>query len=231
MNFVMEIFSAKHSLSKRVTRVLSGVTIFMGITAVIGFAMGRLTVLTPDQKGYHFFEAEQFKEAALSFSSPVWQGTAYFRAGAFKEAAGIFAGYDTAEAAYNHGTSLVMLGKYDEAILRYERSLELNPGWSEAENNLKIARARAEMLKKVGGDMTGGKLEADEIVFTKGKSFPEGESEEVSTNTELGDAEMRAVWLRQVQTKPADFLRAKFAYQHARPTNVEQPKEPEEQSK
>ena len=31
----------------------------------------------------------------------------------------------------------------------------------------------------------------------------------------LSDEELREVWLRQVQTKPADFLRAKFAYQHA----------------
>jgi Ca-activated chloride channel family protein len=26
---------------------------------------------------------------------------------------------------------------------------------------------------------------------------------------------MQAMWLRRVQTRPADFLRAKFAYQHA----------------
>jgi Ca-activated chloride channel family protein len=31
----------------------------------------------------------------------------------------------------------------------------------------------------------------------------------------MSDEELRAVWLRQVQTKPADFLAAKFAYQLA----------------
>jgi Ca-activated chloride channel homolog len=29
----------------------------------------------------------------------------------------------------------------------------------------------------------------------------------------MSDAELRATWLRQVQTTPGDFLRAKFAYQ------------------
>jgi Ca-activated chloride channel family protein len=29
----------------------------------------------------------------------------------------------------------------------------------------------------------------------------------------LSDEELRGLWLRRVQTKPADFLRAKFAYQ------------------
>ena len=36
-----------------------------------------------------------------------------------------------------------------------------------------------------------------------------------------GDAEMRAIWLRQVQTKQADFLRSKFSYQHAKETSTE----------
>jgi Ca-activated chloride channel family protein len=31
----------------------------------------------------------------------------------------------------------------------------------------------------------------------------------------MSDEEMRSIWLRQVTTKPADFLRAKFAYQQA----------------
>ena len=29
----------------------------------------------------------------------------------------------------------------------------------------------------------------------------------------MSDAEMRAVWLRRVQNDPADFLRARFAWQ------------------
>jgi Ca-activated chloride channel family protein len=38
----------------------------------------------------------------------------------------------------------------------------------------------------------------------------------------MSDAELRSVWLRQVQTRPADFLRAKFAQQHtARQTEAE----------
>jgi Ca-activated chloride channel family protein len=32
----------------------------------------------------------------------------------------------------------------------------------------------------------------------------------------LSDDELKALWLRRVETKPADFLRAKFAYQLGR---------------
>ena len=64
--------------------------------------------------------------------------------------------------------------------------------------------------------MTGGKLEADEIVFSEGKSPPSAGEEQVEGGQEVINAELQAVWLRQVQTKPADFLQAKFAYQYAK---------------
>ena len=71
------------------------------------------------------------------------------------------------------------------------------------------------MLKQEGGDMTGGMLAEDEIVFTKGKSPPAAGEKQIEGGQEMSDAELRTVWLRQVQTKPVDFLEAKFAYQHA----------------
>jgi Ca-activated chloride channel family protein len=144
----------------------------------------------------------------------MWKGAALFRQGEFKQAAGIFAGYDTAESAYNHGNALVMQGKYGDAAARYERALELHPDWEEAEVNLEIARARADLLKQEGGVGTGGKLGADEIVYSKGKSDPAASEESVEGSKKLDDSDFQAMWLRNVQTKPADFLRSKFAYQH-----------------
>lgn len=173
------------------------------------------SLLTADQKGYSLYKKENYSAASAQFADPMWKGVALFKQGEFKEAAGLFAGYDTAEAAFNQGNSLVMLGKYNDAVERYSRALELNPGWEDASTNLKIAKARAEMLKKEGGDMTGGKMEADEIVFSKGKSSPSAGEEVVEGGQEMSDSELRALWLRNVQTKPADFLRSKFAYQHA----------------
>ena len=76
-----------------------------------------------------------------------------------------------------------------------------------------------ERLVREGGDMTGGMLGADEIVFSDKESPPSDETEKTDGGEPMSDEELRSIWLRQVQTKPADFLRAKFAYQHAtRPT-------------
>ncbi|SDP77385.1 hypothetical protein [Desulforhopalus singaporensis] len=64
-------------------------------------------------------------------------------------------------------------------------------------------------------------LAADQIVLFEDTSTSQPVAEEkVGETMQLSDAEMRAMWLRRVQTKPADFLRAKFAYQLANAKKV-----------
>ncbi len=173
------------------------------------------TLLPADQEAYRLYDAGDYEAAAGAFADPMRQGVALFEQGEFEQAAGVFAGFDNPEAAFNQGNALVMQGKYDAAVERYERALELRPAWEPAMVNRDIAAARAAMLAREGGEGTGGKLGADEIVFSDKKSPPSADTEQTDGGERLSDEELRSVWRRQVQTKPADFLRAKFAYQHA----------------
>ena len=179
------------------------------------FFVGKVSLLTPDQQAYRSYARGEFAVAAERFSDPMWRGVALFRQGEFEKSAETFVGVDTADAAFNQGNSLLMLGQYDAAAARYSRALELRPEWDAAISNREIALARAAMLKQEGGDMTGGMLGADDIVFTKGQTPPGGGDELSDEGAARSDEELRAIWLRQVQTKPADFLAAKFAYQQA----------------
>jgi Ca-activated chloride channel homolog len=173
-------------------------------------------VLTPDQQAQRQFRRGAFAEAAQRFTDPYWQAAAYYRAGDFKQAAGIYTGLDTPQAAFNYGNALVMLGQYEPAMARYDRALQLHPGWEAAQVNREIARQRAARVKQEGGEGTGGQLSADAIVFTQGKNPSQQEGDQdTSTEGAMSDAELRNRWLRRVQTAPADFLRAKFAYQVA----------------
>lgn len=172
--------------------------------------------LTPDQLGQRRFERGEYEAAAEAFADPEWKAAARFRQGEFKEASGLYAGYDTAEGAYNQGNALAMQGLYEDAIPRFERALALQPGWEDAETNLAIARQQAERLKKEGGNMTGGEMGADDYIFTEGKPpNPEAEDETIDAEQAADDAAARAMWLRKVQTRPADFLKSKFAYEQA----------------
>jgi Ca-activated chloride channel family protein len=112
-----------------------------------------------------------------------------------------------------------MHGKYDEAIASYDRALQHRPGRREAEANRDLAEARRKLLEPPKDDAGGtdGQLKADEIVFDDHpQQSGDSKGVEVVTGGQMSDEQLQALWLRRVQTKPADFLRAKFAYQLSR---------------
>lgn len=184
------------------------------ITLVVllgGITWGSLW-LTPDQRGQRLMDRQQYVDAAAAFRDPMRQGVAWFRAGEFEKAQQSFARVASADAELNRGNCLIMLGQYEPAIERYDRALKLRPDWEDARVNREIAIARAAKLNNEGGDMGDQRLGADEIRFDK-KKDSEGQNTEVDDSETISDSAMQALWLRRVQTKPADFLKAKFAYQ------------------
>jgi Ca-activated chloride channel homolog len=175
--------------------------------------------LTPDQRGERLMARQRYAEAAKHFRDPLRQGVALYRAGQFKEAAAAFARVDSAEAAFDRGNALVMVGKYSDAIASYGRALDRRPDWRAAQANRDLAEARRKMLEPPKEDAggTGGELKADEFVFDdRPKQSGDTQEVEVVAGGHISDEQLQALWLRRVQTKPADFLRAKFAYQFSR---------------
>ena len=176
---------------------------------------------TPDQNAQRLFDQGEFHKAAELFTDPARQGVAWYRDGNFKKAAAAFGRSGTLEGLFNRGNALVMLGSYGEAIKSYELVLKERPGWKPAEANLELAKARlaklqppddAESQKGLGEDD-----EPDEIVFDdRAKDRKDANTETIAgEGEEMSDAALRAMWLRRVETSPSDFLRHKFAYQHA----------------
>ena len=172
---------------------------------------------SPDQLGQRYFSRGDYLAAAESFANAQWKGVAYYRAGEFKLAEQAFARGVEPEDFYNRGNALLMQGKYSEAIGQYDRALELRAAWPAALANRRIAETRAERTRREGGEMTGGQLEADEVVFDleKGARNAGRETVEGATDRPVDDKTLEALWLRNVQTSPGDFLRSKFSYQVA----------------
>lgn len=168
---------------------------------------------SPDQRGRHLFEQGRYAEAARVFRDGMWRGAAQMRAGDFKAAEATFAGIDTAEGAYDQGNALVMLGKYAQAVARYDHALALRPGWKAAQANRQIAQLRAARLEAKGEDAGDQREGADQIVYDKDAQRPGGQDTEVSGDKAMTDEAVRALWLKRVETRPADFLRARFSYQ------------------
>ncbi len=177
--------------------------------------------LTPNQQGQRLLGQERFSEAAERFEDPARRAAAYYRGGDFESAAALYGALPGAEASFNRGNALVMLGRYEEAISSYEQALEQKPGWPEAEQNRAIAAVRLERLAPAEDDAggTGGKLGADEIRFDDtGRVDKAGSEVTMEAEQESSEASRRAVWLRRVQNDPGRFLEARFAYQLYRDT-------------
>lgn len=191
--------------------LVAAIAVFVGLVR-----SGKSFFVTADQQGWRLLKAGEKLQAAETFGDPMRRGAAYYRAGEFKKAAATFASLPGAEAAFNHGNSLVMMGKYKEAELQFDIAIESRPDWQEAIENRELAIARGERIHREGGNSTDGMLGADDIVFTEGGEN-EGTEVEVDQGEQqtLGDQEMQAVWLRQVETTPSQFLKAKFAYQRS----------------
>lgn len=165
---------------------------------------------TPDQLAARALASGDFDAAVDAAASVDWQATALYRAGDLERAAGLWSGLNTPGAAFNRGNALVFLGKYDDAIASYDDALERCPGWDLAEHNRGIAAARR--LNFEGEEGGVGKLGADEIVFDKSDD-DRGDAVDVTAEQPAEGQALNELWLRNVRTEPADFLRLKFAAQ------------------
>lgn len=176
--------------------------------------------LTPNQQGQRLYDQGDYAEAAKRFTTPERIGAALFAAKDFEGAAAVYGRQAGPEGPYNRGISLVFLGRYEEAIAAFEAALAQRPNWREAEENLAIAQARLAALAPPEDDAggTGGMLGADEIVMDNSGRAANSDQEQViqAGDAVQDEASLRALWLRRVDTRPSDFLAAKFNAQLAR---------------
>ncbi|SCY44173.1 tetratricopeptide repeat protein [Desulfoluna spongiiphila] len=200
--------------------VVSSVTVLLALLALRGTGGSFIGLwLTLDQQGRLLMSRGEYKQAAERFREPMGRGEAYFRDGQFKEAAAAFGQVPSEEGLFNRGNALLMAGKYDAAIASYDGALLARPDWKKAKTNKAIAMARRDSLAPPEGDqggIGGDQLGADDIVFSdRVEKSGGGREETVEGSAQMSDKELRAIWLRRVQTRPADFLRAKFSYQNS----------------
>ena len=171
---------------------------------------------TPDQQAQRLYGMGDYAAAASLFTDPMHIGTAWYRAGDFKRAAAAFGQLTSVEGYFNRANALLFQGEYAQAIAVYDQVLAQRPGWQAAVDNRAIALARQEKLAPPEDDAggTGGMLSADEVVFDTTGRVKNAKGEQTAEGGAVGsDAAMREMWLRRVETKPADFLRARFASQ------------------
>lgn len=174
--------------------------------------------LTRDQQGRRAFENGDYAGAAAMFQDPMWRGAALYRAGQFAQAARAFEAIDSPDAQFNLGNALAQQQKYKEAVARYQRVLQLRPGWQPAMRNLAAVQQRLKQQeaqkKNQQGEEEPPDLKPDQIEYDASKPpAPPGDDK-----PRMGLVQQNAeMWMRAIQTSPTDMLARKFALQQGKP--------------
>ncbi len=158
--------------------------------------------LTADQQGRWAFEHGHYPAAAAAFHDPYWKGIAAYRAVDYDLALASFARLDTPEAYFYLGNIYTRRYRFDQAIAAYRRALALRPAFSEASANLALALALQQ--DNDSAQHNGPDIKADEVRFDQhddhGKSLP----------VQTAQAASDALWLQNLSTSPAPFLKNRF---------------------
>ena len=195
---------------KPIIAVTAAILLIAGLNVFYGL----LFWLTPDQQGKLFYGKEQYSTAAQRFDNLLWKGIAYYADQDFEKAVQMFSRINTAEGYFNLGNAYAQLGEYPMAVEAYQRALDLQEDYPQARaNREQIALFIPNDRDEQGGDM-GATFGADEIKISDEKQEDNEDSREVQAENELTDLQMEKIWMRQVQTTPADFLKSKFYFQN-----------------
>ncbi len=166
--------------------------------------------LTHDQQGRYYYEQGDYRKAADRFDDPLWKGLALARTGDYEAALDAFALSDSAEAWYDQGDALAHLGRYADAAQAFQQALARHPSWQEAQENLALVESLIPKppKKKDEEEEEATNLPPDQIKFDE-----KGKQGKKAAQVALDPKKMEEIWMRNIQTTPADFLRRRFAMQ------------------
>jgi Ca-activated chloride channel family protein len=160
--------------------------------------------LTADQQGRIAYDRGDYAAAADRFADPMWRGSALYRAGRYDEAIDAFAGVESAESYFDQGNALAQLGKLAPAVAAYQEALKRHPGFGAARANLDLIKGLISAKKNDDQEAQDPNQKPDEIKFDEqGKNGKRGVVKAAQQNAEI--------WMRNIQTSPAQLLRRKFA--------------------
>ena len=160
---------------------------------------------TADQQGRWAFEHQHYPAAAAKFIDPYWKGIAAYKAADFDLALASFARLDTPQAYFYLGNIYVRRFKFDQAIAAYTQALKLQAQFPEATANLALAMALQKDTDSAA--QNAPEVKPDQIKMDKAPG--KGQSKAIETQQAASDE----LWLQNLTTSPAKFLRQKFSLQ------------------
>ncbi len=178
---------------------------------------------TRNQLAYRAYQRGDYAEALNKFHDSSWKAAACFRSADYTCALQNFAITESAISDFNLGNAHARAGDLKAAAESYQAALKRRANWTEASENLQIVSAlvvnkSTSKDKREPGDEPQERPDGT-AVDEKGK---QGKPGEVSIE-KLDPKAIDQLWLRNVKTDPADFLRLRFAGETAATENKSDP--------
>ena len=174
---------------------------------------------TPDQQGMMAVRDKEYAKAAELFQDPTWRGYMLFKSGQYPEAADLFSRIDTAEAAFAEGMARTRNREYRPAIAAYERALELQPDYPDAEWNLELTKVilnYVELAREQSDTGEESGIGADDVVFdNEAQRGTDTQTDFSEQEDALPTVQTTEQWMRSVDTNMGDFLRTRFLQENA----------------
>mgnify|MGYP000262012375 CR=1 FL=1 len=171
---------------------------------------------TPDQRGRLAYQDKDFKAAAEHFSDPMWKARALYRDGQYEAAAEAYERLDTPEAAFAKGLAYIRNRAYRDGIRAFEETLDLDPDFPGAAENLKTAKEILDYVETTREQSDTGEdsgIGADEVVFDNEEN--RGAETTIGEDGDTSGLLTTQQWMNLVDTRTGDFLRQRFAVEAA----------------
>ena len=179
--------------------------------------------LTPDQYGHILLQLGYYQKAAEVFENPIWRATARYYHQDFGQAATLFTRQDNDVALFNEANARAHRRDYVGARNRYDVLLDRNPEFPGARANREFIHEIIEASNRLSESQTNeagvGSETLDEDQDPQIGEGAETLVNEVEERTQysaeaiLASPETAALWMKNVQPDPANFLRSKFNIQ------------------
>lgn len=166
--------------------------------------------LTADQQGRLAFTERDWARAMDLFDDPMWRGVAAYSDGKYPAAADSFGRIPSAVGFYNRGNAFMKGFEYRKAIAAYEQAVSEAPDWTDAADNLALARYTLDYIEatREAAD-TGDESELGADGYKFDNTEDRGKEMTITKESTM-DLAAEEKWMRAVNTETRDFLRSRF---------------------
>ena len=173
--------------------------------------------LTRDQQGYWLLKLNENLAASQRFESPLGRGLALYRMSRFRQAASELQALNTFEAKFLEGNAWAHSRDYRQALLAYDKALELVPNHPDVLHNVQQIKALVELAAEQGEAQQADL--GDLVTFETDESSDDEAAisdqevvmlETIEADRLLSDPEALKRWRARVESSPQRFLANRF---------------------